>query len=123
MSEIADISINDLKKYVPVMFIQRELDCWEQGSYFLDFIVPVNERAGGRCELTHKKSSNLEVHHLNGYNWCTKGRVDTKNAVCIDKSVHKAFHDIYGRGNNTMEQWLEFAANYEKKPATLDDWR
>ena len=104
-------------------FKKREIECWNTGkSYFLDFICVVNERANGICELSDKKSSNLEVHHLNGYNWDIDGRVDPNNAICIDKAVHKAFHRIYGYGDNTMEQWLEFASNYEKRSATLDDW-
>ena len=122
LSQIADISIEDLKSYIPPMFIERELACWDKGSYFLDFIVPVNERAGGKCELTGKKSSDLRVHHLDGYNWCIEGRINPNNAVCIDKDVHKAFHDKYGRGDNTREQWEEFKANYQNKTVTLDKW-
>ena len=32
---------------------------------------------------------------------------------CITESIHKLFHGIYGYGNNTMDQWIEFVAKYQ----------
>lgn len=34
--------------------------------------------------------------------------------VCITEDIHKQFHNIYGYGNNTQEQWNEFVSNYNK---------
>lgn len=34
--------------------------------------------------------------------------------ICITESVHKNFHNIYGYGNNTEEQWNEFINKYYK---------
>jgi hypothetical protein len=31
--------------------------------------------------------------------------------VCVTKNVHKLFHKIYGRGDTTPEQWVDFVEN------------
>ena len=35
--------------------------------------------------------------------------------VRITEEVHKAFHEEYGYGDNTPEQWEEFVSNYVKR--------
>lgn len=32
--------------------------------------------------------------------------------ICVTESIHKKFHNIYGCGDNTKEQWEEFIINY-----------
>ena len=122
LSKKRKISIDNLKSYLPPQFVQRELDCWEQGSYYLDLIIPAKERANGRCEITGKKNNDLFVHHLNGYNWCVEGRMDLNNVVVICRELHDAFHKKYGNGNNTAEQFWEFVKEWEKGLVTLDDF-
>lgn len=34
--------------------------------------------------------------------------------ICISEKVHKHFHNIYGYGNNTKQQWDEFVNTYYK---------
>ena len=34
--------------------------------------------------------------------------------VCIDKDIHKQFHDIYGYGDNNEKQWREFVDKFYK---------
>ena len=33
--------------------------------------------------------------------------------VCIDKDLHKLFHEIYGVGGNVSEQWDDFVRRYK----------
>ena len=50
----------------------------------------------------------INAHHLNGYNWDREHRIDVNNGITLCEVCHKEFHDIYGKGNNTIEQFKEF---------------
>lgn len=89
------------------------------------------EREKGRCIIGYKewrnsvysrdnytcqccgdnKGSNLNAHHLNGYNWDKQHRTDINNGVTLCEECHKKFHSIYGWGNNTKEQFNDFLNN------------
>lgn len=60
-----------------------------------------------RCVLTGVRKK-LVAHHLNGFNKFPTQRYDLRNGVLIERNIHKVFHDRYGYGNNTEEQWVEF---------------
>lgn len=58
-----------------------------------------------------KSNENLEVHHLDGYEWCKEKRTDEKNGICLCKKCHKNFHSEFGYKKNTKEQfekWIGF---------------
>lgn len=35
--------------------------------------------------------------------------------VCLTEELHKEFHNIYGKRNNTLEQYMEFKKNKIKE--------
>lgn len=69
----------------------------------------VYERDNYTCQCCgDNKGGNLNAHHLNGYNWDKEHRTDIDNEITLCEKCHKEFHDLYGRGNNTKEQFKEF---------------
>lgn len=114
--------VNDLSEY-----IRHHNYNWRQNSieYF---------------NLKHltTKDSNIEIHHLYGFNLIVKDTlkrlkidedsIDVKDnkmmeyileefyieqdkhplGICLHKDIHKQFHNIYGYGNNTPDQFNEF---------------
>ena len=76
----------------------------------------VYERDNYTCQCCgDNKGGNLEAHHLNGYNWDKDNRTNIDNGITLCKECHKEFHKIYGKKNNTLEQFKEFILNKNKK--------
>lgn len=71
----------------------------------------VMKKCNFKCVIcsTNKK---LQSHHLDGWNWCVNKRFDINNGVCMCLDCHNKFHKIYGKGNNTKSQFLEFQEIY-----------
>ncbi len=87
---------------------QEERDIARNTLEYSLFIEKVIYRDKNTCKVCGKKSCKKNVHHLNSYNWCIEGRTDVNNGITLCEECHKSFHQIYGRGNNTIYQFLEF---------------
>lgn len=75
---------------------------------YYNFLHNVLKRDHYTCQCCGYKRKELEVHHLDGYNWCKEKRTDETNGVCLCLYCHMVFHSIYGKGNNTKEQYNEW---------------
>ena len=65
------------------------------------------------CQICKRSSGmNLHAHHLDGYAEHKEKRMVVENGVCLCVECHFDFHNNYGRGNNTKEQFEEFS-NYK----------
>lgn len=62
------------------------------------------------CGIKSKKNQGviLNAHHLNGYHWNEEGRFDVDNGIALCENCHRTFHKIYGRKNNTEDQYNDF---------------
>lgn len=68
----------------------------------------VFEKDNYTCDICKQYGGKLEAHHLNGYNWDKENRFNLDNGITLCNKCHKNFHNKYGRGNNTKEQYLEY---------------
>jgi len=92
---------------------------------FKDFSTPINRKernqfsdsglreqcfknANYTCDITGKIGCELNAHHLESWHSNEDKRFDINNLVCISKEMHDEFHRIYGRKDNTKEQYQEF---------------
>lgn len=88
---------------------QEERETKREYTEYYDWRKSVYERDSYVCRCCgYDKGKILNAHHLNGYDWDEEHRVDTDNGVTLCKECHKEFHDIYGYGENTLEQFKEY---------------
>ena len=80
---------------------------------YIEFIKKVLKRDNYTCQCCGDNNTkhDIEVHHLDGYDWCKDKRTDESNGITLCKNCHKNFHSIYGFGNNTKEQFEEWIGN------------
>lgn len=71
------------------------------------FVQIVLARDNYTCQFCNK-IKDVEVHHLNGYNWFVEGRTNERNGITLCKNCHSNFHLEYGFGNNTKEQFKKW---------------
>ena len=64
------------------------------------------------------------VHHLEGYNWKVGDRIDPNNLILLSNEIHDEFHKLFGTGNNTIEQFIEFLKEYhpEELPKFMEKY-
>lgn len=63
------------------------------------------------CQVCGVKGGHINAHHMNGYHWAKDERIDINNGTTLCDDCHNDFHNIYGRFNNTKEQFEEYLQN------------
>lgn len=89
---------------------------------YVKFVKDCFERDNYTCQITDKKSKgDIVVHHINGFNWDIDNRTNINNGITLSNEIHKEFHKMYGKGNNTKEQFIEFVQYlYDNNRITLE---
>lgn len=60
------------------------------------------------CDVCGRKNVGMHAHHKNAWANYPDQRYDIENGVTLCKDCHDRFHDTYGKGQNTEEQYNEF---------------
>ena len=72
----------------------------------------IMERDNYTCQTCgDNKGGNLNAHHLNAWSAFPEQRFDLDNGVTLCTDCHKELHSQYGYGDNTREQFNEYAAS------------
>jgi hypothetical protein len=66
------------------------------------------ERDNYTCVICGQYGKRLNAHHLDGFHWHEEGRLSINNGITLCKYCHDDFHLIYGKKNNTKEQFFEY---------------
>ena len=77
---------------------------------FNTIILEAHELHNIQVKPQIKDYTEEELHKLEEY--VASWHKDNSNAVVLCDEVHKLFHDLYGKGNNTKEQFEEFKERY-----------
>jgi hypothetical protein len=70
--------------------------------------IDIYDRDDYICKKCNIKGRYLNAHHINNYSTNKELRLEISNGVTFCEDCHKGFHKIYGRQNNTKEQYNEF---------------
>lgn len=81
---------------------------WHKAYLVNDFRREVFGSRERKCVCCGKEIREMQLHHLNSRNKFPEQTFDEDNVVIICKDCHKKFHDKYGYGDNTKEQFEEF---------------
>ena len=74
----------------------------------------VFERDDYTCKVTGIKGGKLEAHHIESFSNNPGLRTKESNGIALDTQIHRMFHTLYGRGNNTEEQLKEFIIQFQQ---------
>jgi len=72
----------------------------------------VFDRDEYKCKICGEdKGGNLNAHHLDGWDEHIDKRYDEGNGITLCNKCHRDFHNIYGYGKNTKEQFIQYKVN------------
>ena len=110
LKEKYDGDLDLILKDCPDMWMVREAIM--QVEFGVSYAEAMYEKfnSSSVCEVTGR-SDNLVIHHLESFNIHPELGATQNNLVCVNREIHDEFHNIYGRGDNTREQWFEFVEN------------
>lgn len=82
------------------------------------FYQRVKEHFNFTCVISGRTSKEepISSHHLYNHADYVDKAHDVNNGVCITRDLHKEFHKLFGRRNNTAEQFSNFYSEKSGRP-------
>ena len=110
---LASMSGENSQNYNPDLTDEERLKNRYQlnGNNIVTWRTNIYTRDNYTCQICAKHGVNLNAHHLNAWKSFPEQRFDLDNGVTLCVDCHKEFHKMYGRGDNTREQFDEYAAS------------
>jgi hypothetical protein len=68
----------------------------------------VKKRDHYTCDVCGKRGGGMNSHHLNSWADNPAERYDRDNGITLCKDHHNGFHQIFGKGKNTSDQYKEY---------------
>jgi len=75
---------------------------------YREWVKSIFEKDDYTCQKCGVRGSKLNAHHKDSYHWCKERRLDINNGVTLCEICHKEFHSIYGRHDNTEQQYNDW---------------
>jgi hypothetical protein len=95
-------------RYNPELTSKERLEARKYNDYY-KWRKKVYERDNYTCQSCNDDSGgNLVAHHLESYRTNENLRTSVENGITLCEKCHKLFHDNYGYGSNSKEQFIEF---------------
>jgi hypothetical protein len=91
----------------PGFYVKGPVHKLRDSVEYVEFRKSIMLRDNYTCQLTGMRGK-LNVHHIEAISSSLEKALDPDNVITLHASIHKLFHDIYGRGHNTREQFNEF---------------
>lgn len=92
--------------------VDRQRWRWYCLPEYIEWRKAVFGRDRYRCQCCKEKAGSLNAHHKESFNNNPGLRVDIDNGITLCENCHGLFHNIYGKGNNTISQLEVFLCNY-----------
>jgi hypothetical protein len=68
----------------------------------------VRRAHGNACQYCRSANKKLVAHHIFSWENAAHLRYEVENGACLCEGCHTHFHNSYGCGNNTLEQFEEW---------------
>ena len=90
----------------------RLLNKYGRGAAWQRWRSAILRRDNYTCQITGQVGGKIAAHHLHNWAHFPDLRFELSNGVTITRELHTLFHERYGKGPNTPEQFREFTLAY-----------